>query len=1194
MIRWKKVLVFTVSIIMFFSNFYNVSYIYSSYNEPNNIEESQQSNISSQQLISLLKGKWLTKSGLIYLLKIRNISIEDIKKALRWNKKQKITLVKRIIWNWLNKENIDYLEQHWWLKYKGKSLIKKFTMSNNNISSSNFNTNKGIFSKKNFIKMIDNSKKIYKINFIDIKPGISAGKVQASFIGKENLPKKLILEQWFSYNINPVSLEKNLVKSNKLKLEIETLEKNWINIGKFSISKPKLDILPDRIRYSKNIKISFTKKSEFNNIKKHLSSYLNPQKIQQTNGKLDNKYVKIDGKASTIKSSDFNKDLILACQEKAKDKGISNTKCSSLDYNQLEKSIIIEDSIDISLIPLTIDDIKKWKISINMPPKDINMTRTEILQKFDLLKQIRLIKNNPLLNAEMDWPIPKHDMNKKDYCDIYYNADLQQAKADGDTSKVEEKIKQCKLTQTEVNKITTSKYAQKLLNGFTLGEQKSYNWSTKISVDTYLFGEIDIFEFDFSFYYLYAVWIRIPMEIKWTIQDSMVHDYALEWEDSETDFKTEVKINTLNGDSNFYKDVWIKDEHIYDGQELVLKFGSGIKFHVRTPITSHIRYEIKLASLLVDQIKDWLLKMGISEKEIQKFKDDNLIDLSKDFTPPFGGNNMLRLLQLESNPIVLLSIYGIDLLGKIGLKVDIDGRVTAKCETVNSNGGCPAGDGAKEVDIGTKGTSINIWYDSSRIHFDTENNYSGNGKAVYNGNEAINDDLWFYSKFGIKLNDFKYHPILLLTLYALVGVGIPDIPYIWDLVVWSPEIDIYTLKFSSDDLYLGTHSGTNGVFDMSSKNKIYSTSSTLKEISSIKVNKVWNNKLIAPRSEIYIEPLSNTHNGNSMFYRTDGVYPSCEVNSNTKVYTKWSQLWTNSYQELINEKSFDIKAIACDMFHPTDPRARKTYHKNVKVQAKNYYHKPLFINIIITKCLDPLNTNNKNYKEYFSYYNTRKDYYNFKQNELLQEEYNNLDFKMPLSNTVQESFIKISAHPENSNYFIKYTFTDKNSNNNNYQPKLDTLNFNITNINYTTNSTSDICNNNLRTKYNNEIFVAGKENSDISLIPDEFQSPDLLDKLVYYDKDKVLKAVKCIKKEDWTYFQSLITTANIKVENMLPNTCSSQSTPIDQEWWRIHLDEKMKKDIIDPIFDMQSQWGNIMNNWWILNNSWIQNKTFGS
>jgi hypothetical protein len=41
------------------------------------------------------------------------------------------------------------------------------------------------------------------------------------------------------------------------------------------------------------------------------------------------------------------------------------------------------------------------------------------------------------------------------------------------------------------------------------------------------------------------------------------------------------------------------------------------------------------------------------------------------------------------------------------------------------------------------------------------------------------------------------------------------------------------------------------------------------------------------------------------------------------------------------------------MFNPNDLRARKTYKKNVYVNIKNYYHKPIIADLITTKCINP-------------------------------------------------------------------------------------------------------------------------------------------------------------------------------------------------------------------------------------------------
>jgi hypothetical protein len=75
----------------------------------------------------------------------------------------------------------------------------------------------------------------------------------------------------------------------------------------------------------------------------------------------------------------------------------------------------------LSLIPITIEDIEKKNILINKDPRQVKISKKEIFQKFDLLKQINLKNDFGFLkNVELSGEIPKHNMNNPKYCDIYY------------------------------------------------------------------------------------------------------------------------------------------------------------------------------------------------------------------------------------------------------------------------------------------------------------------------------------------------------------------------------------------------------------------------------------------------------------------------------------------------------------------------------------------------------------------------------------------------------------------------------------------------------------------------------------------------------------------------------------------------------------------------------------------------------
>lgn len=101
-----------------------------------------------------------------------------------------------------------------------------------------------------------------------------------------------------------------------------------------------------------------------------------------------------------------------------------------------------------------------------------------------------------------------------------------------------------------------------------------------------------------------------------------------------------------------------------------------------------------------------------------------------------------------------------------------------------------------------------------------------------------------YQNFGVMLDNFQYIPTLLVQLFVQGGIHL-GLPYIGSIDLWTPEIKIFSMEFSTDVLALGTHDGTDGIFLATTKNKIYNAlvakTSLIKGVTSAISSSVKNN-----------------------------------------------------------------------------------------------------------------------------------------------------------------------------------------------------------------------------------------------------------------------------------------------------------------------------------------------------------------
>ncbi len=1154
--------------------------------------------ISEATLKELIFNKWLTKAGLTYLLKQKNISSRELKNLKNATKKQKLDLLRRLYKWWLNEKQLNYLKTNKWLT---KSWLKLVWGINLVFDKANLIWSYKVTNTWNFLEDFQGQDWVYKVNFKNITPN-NAAEVQRVFKWEDQFPKKLVLPEGFVYEVKTNDLSKEFVKTNSLLTKVNNLKSNWIDIWKLKISEPILQVLPDRIQYIKNVEISFSSEKQLDNIKSNLSEEFNLSTVNINNLKaelvnnkennnlkewLSSKQLRVANKNITNQEArnklsqiwklwlldwiwnrnvldatnddDIYEDLVNQCKIHY---WANSNNCSLEKIKWAEKTLTLQDKVEYSLIPTTLEDIKLWKILIKKDPllnsADFNLTTNEIYSRFIDLREMKfanMLEQNPYAS---NWETAKHDIEAENYCWILYWTWTTE-------------YTDCKELQDKMNEVTTATYSKKLLNGFTLWESKNYHWGTSLSVNL-VFSKVKVFEIWFDFYYSYGFWIRIPIEVTWEITDNIINDYKAE----NTIFTGSIKVETFDWDEDFFNDIittdWSDNSKAFRWKEYVFEVTAWAKLHVWVKYIWSLDIDIPFISLLAwilwndlldslwledDDIKNLGLKLWGNKVEtkadlLNYIIDTNGIDQSKDFKAPFAWDNTIQLFRFLTPEIPLYNNGVIKLLWKLWVKSKMDWRITVKCEWYNTIWGCPNWDPASSV--WTTESSINIWADSSRVHLDSKEYYISHGSAVYNPSIKESDILGSFSKFWLKFSDFRYHPILIFTIFAKAWLWAKIPLWVGWKTYWTPDIDLYTFKFSSDDFYLGQHAWTDWDFNMIDNNVIYSTESTLKDINEIKVSEIWWKYL--PRSILSIKPESNTKWANRTFFRTDWIMPfknfwTCWTFEEewTYNYTNPQQIWPNAKNELVNQRIFDLYAKSCDLLIKWKQGSERIKKMNNKIIVKNYYHKVLA--------------------------SWGKDVYIENEDVLSGLKQEELDRVNVDANLLCNANFGLFWYEENKPYYIMYNLvsnnidkTVKTRNKVNLYSNDDYYKYEVPEeINYPS------CDGNIWQKYNWERFMFVKNKNEY-----------YWDKtnLVLIDQNITLYAVKCIWKSNpsdrWEVFTSLNTIFDINVAAWW--MCEDQKDDLQHGdlWWI-----KDKIDGVIWIDDIKwwDYWNNMLwNVWW--------------
>ncbi|MGM5481570.1 MAG: hypothetical protein ACQESE_04125, partial [Nanobdellota archaeon] len=283
--------------------------------------------------------------------------------------------------------------------------------------------------------------------------------------------------------------------------------------------------------------------------------------------------------------------------------------------------------------------------------------------------------------------------------------------------------------------------------GFELSYEKKYSWSA--------FGKELAMARLYS-YIGYGLGLRIPFKTELNVHNSVMNS-------TEENFNAEISVEPLDLDAQGYSDAGLSNMHLFDGKELVLKFGAE-------------------AGAKIKMLGTTVYDSGFGK----------LIDNSRDFAPPLDGE-MVNLGRLVFEGTDTGLYYGEEDLfvdGDIGISFNLKGeRVKFDCEGVNTN--CPSTINLESSE------SLNLSFDP--LLFDQE------------------DDFGKYTHFGIALTNPRYVSKANFGADFSIEAGV-KVPTLGWKTVRTPWIELYS--FDVDLPHLTRHSGTPNRL-ASVENKVY-------------------------------------------------------------------------------------------------------------------------------------------------------------------------------------------------------------------------------------------------------------------------------------------------------------------------------------------------------------------------------------
>jgi hypothetical protein len=194
----------------------------------------------------------------------------------------------------------------------------------------------------------------------------------------------------------------------------------------------------------------------------------------------------------------------------------------------------------------------------------------------------------------------------------------------------------------------TATTVTEFVNGFQKGNDGKF-------VEKWNF-EIGSFRFEAGAYYEVA--LRIPIKVTGTMSPTRFPWTGMH--DVESSFETDLSVNVLDADADFYSRAGVKDSDLYGGQELVVLGGAYVK----------VKLDLPLKYFDIDRT----------------IPNQPVFDWSEDFQPPFGdcdtdcGFTKYIPSSATKTGISILGIIGGE--AKLGFNVSGDGEVTLDYESL--------------------------------------------------------------------------------------------------------------------------------------------------------------------------------------------------------------------------------------------------------------------------------------------------------------------------------------------------------------------------------------------------------------------------------------------------------------------------------------------------------------------------------
>ncbi len=566
----------------------------------------QKQSLTKLELKYIIKNNYISNQWITSILNSRGYSRNIEARRICWNNPNEQTCLRVLIRWWITETEYYFLKRDWKITNTKfvYTYVEEEDSEDDEIIWDVLNDSEEILLEElnttnDFLEKVGNQwNKNYKVNFKDIRANWKVV-IYKKFDRPSLFPKKIILPEGINFKLKDVNLETIFNKNTTIKNKIA---QNNLNL-KVKSFEPQLKVLWDRLVFTKKTQINFKTKTELETIQTKLwkDIWISNAQLQELKTQLDKwneqwrifykNDRKINNKFSKFNNTTLSKFakinindtrlinwLIADCK---KINWNSSNKCNK-NYieNQAEKTITVEDKVEYWLIPPTFNEVQSWNYLLKRQPGTFDLSAVDINNRFKKLRIINnIIKKKKKKEYTKLWNWTTTNIYAltwdREYCKATYTKQL-----DIDT---------CIAQKSELNKKTIAYYDKQLLNWFTLWSEKSVWFSTSYSV-----WWTKIFALSVKLYYAFGFGIRIPINVWWSISDNLLIDYS-----DKNKFKTDIFASTFDGNKDFYHNIWLADDQIFDWQEFVLRAWAGIKVHLFVKYLVDTNIDLGLITLLV-------------------------------------------------------------------------------------------------------------------------------------------------------------------------------------------------------------------------------------------------------------------------------------------------------------------------------------------------------------------------------------------------------------------------------------------------------------------------------------------------------------------------------------------------------------------------------------------------------------------